>query len=179
MQFNIARIKISKRDVYKNKNIHRLGIEALRGFLKDALHQEDDVDENNEFMKGLVIMRKGLNKRLKEQIAKGKTYDLNIPGKTVCFLPSMDEDRDFTSSMANFTCCNSSGAVVNTEESKSASAIYTDGENDYTNIIFSDDLVNDHLTASIEAILEKLAKSFDLKPPFFFVNTVEEGVAEV
>ena len=179
MQFNIARIKISKREVYKNKNIHRLGIEALRGFLKDALHQEDDVDKDTEFMKGLVVLRKGLNKRLKEQIAKGKTYDLNIPGKTICFLPSVDEDRDFSSSMANFTCCSSSGAVVNTEESKSVSAIYTDGESDYTNIILSDDLVNDHLCPSIEAILEKLAISFDLKPPFFYVNTGEESVAEV
>eukprot|EP00529_Nitzschia_sp_RCC80_P000421 CAMPEP_0113445078 /NCGR_PEP_ID=MMETSP0014_2-20120614/2998_1 /TAXON_ID=2857 /ORGANISM="Nitzschia sp." /LENGTH=891 /DNA_ID=CAMNT_0000336113 /DNA_START=120 /DNA_END=2792 /DNA_ORIENTATION=- /assembly_acc=CAM_ASM_000159 len=154
--FNIARIKISKQEVYRNKNIHKLGIEALREFLKDALHPEGDVDKDTEFMKGLVIMREGLNKRLKEQIAKGKTYDLNIPGCTVCFIPSIDEDRDFTSSMANFTCCSSSGVVVNTDESKSASAIYTDGETDYTNIIYSDELVNDHLCPSIEAILEKL-----------------------
>lgn len=154
-----------------NRNIHKRGIRALRVFLKNALHPEEDFDKDTPYMKGLVALRKNLNTRLKQQLAKGKTYDLVIPGKTVCFLPSIAENVDPATQKS---CCDSAGAVVEAEEPHSASAIYTDAEVDYQNIILSENFVREHLTSSIEEILAKLAKSFNLKPPFYYVNGDEE-----
>jgi hypothetical protein len=127
-------------------------------------------------MKGLVAFRKRLNERFQESLDEGKTYDLVVPGKIVSFVPSIE---DKVLHMRTITCCSgSSGAAVEHNATGKAAAIYSDPEADFRTIVLSDNLVNEHLTDSIQAVLGKLAKSFQLKAPFYFPMDVDEDVEE-
>jgi hypothetical protein len=152
MLVNIARIKIPKYLINRNRRIHENGIDAVREFLAEALYPVDDIPETI-FLDTVRRFRLYYKSKVAKRVADGDA-GLFLPGRVIHLVGGADsvyKERRRTGSIPFME-----------EECMSCWA----GRDDFRAVVLSPSFLTDHETDVVKLRFDSLTKGFGLKEPY-------------
>lgn len=162
MLVNIARIKVPKYLVNRNRGIQAHGIDAVREFLAEALYPADDIPES-KFLDSVREFRRYYKLKMEKRMNDADS-GLYLPGRIIHMVAGFDSVYEETKPNTLFTSDEEAREKVEAEKEKCIS--YWANREDFRVVILSPHFLSDHGTDEVKFKFDALTQAFGVKEPY-------------